>query len=210
MHTLTPEQIAAMFAGSRVIALDIETTGLKKEVDDIIELGMVEFMDGVKTRGKSALYGGGTSPPRCLEVHGIEDRDREGLKRFGDVAGNLKKYFAHEIPDERTSRKIKETIIVGHNIIKFDLPFICAASRAAGHPITARDGYLSVADTYKLARQHLSAPDFKLETLCKSYGVEHGGHRGLGDAISSWNILLIIMETTGVKHISKLIERYTL
>jgi DNA polymerase III epsilon subunit-like protein len=210
MHTLTPEQITTMFAGSRVTALDIETTGLKKDADDIIELGMVEFVDGVETRRNSALYGGGSSPPQAVEVHGISDEDRKGLLKFGDVAGNLRTYFAGEIPDDRTRRGIKETIIVGHNLISFDMPFICSVSRRAGSPITARDGYISVADTLLLARKHLSAPDFKLKTLCQTYGIEHGGHRGLGDALSSWNILLIIMETIGVKHVSNLIERFTL
>lgn len=213
MHTLTQEQISQMFAGSRVIALDIETTGLKPENSDIIELGVVEFVDGVETRRNSALYGGGSSPQRALEVHGITDEERKGLKTFAEQAHFFQKYIAAEIPDERTRRGIKETIIVGHNVIDFDLPFICGIAKTAGHSLTARDGYVLVADTLKLARKHLSAPDFKLETLCKVYKIEHGGHRGLGDALSSWHVLLTIMETTGVQHISKLLKdkgRFTL
>ena len=210
MHSLTPEQVATMFMGSRVIALDIETTGLSREHDNIIELGIVEFIDGVLTRQNSALYGGGSSPERALQVHGIKDEDRNGLLTFGDTAKGFRTYLAHEIPDTRTRRGIKETIVVGHNVRDFDMPFIVASAKCAGFPLMIRDGYISIADTLVLSRKHLSSPDFKLETLCKVYGIEHGGHRGLGDALSSWYILLTIMEKTGVVHISKLIERFSL
>jgi len=210
MHTLTQEQIEIMFAGSRVIALDIETTGLSRDNDEIIELGVAEFIDGVLTRKNSALYGGGSSPSQAVNVHGIPDEQRVGLKKFGDVVPEFRKYLASEIPDARTRRGIKETIIVGHSAFDFDLPFIRMSARRAGFPLMARDGYISVADTLKLARKHLSSPDSKLKTLCKVYNIEYGGHRGLGDAMSAWYILLVIMETTGVPHISKLVERFTL
>lgn len=196
--------------GSRVIALDIETTGLSRDVDNIIELGIVEFIDGVLTRQNSALYGGGSSPQRALQVHGISDEERNGLLTFGDTVKGLRTYLAHEIADTRTRRGIKETIIVGHNVRDFDMPFIVSSAKRAGFPLMIRDGYISIADTLILSRKHLSSPDFKLETLCKVYGIEHGGHRGLGDALSSWHILLTIMEKTGVTHISKLIERFSL
>jgi len=210
MHTLTEQQIATMFAGSRAIALDIETTGLKPDTSDIIELGMAEFVDGVETRQNSALYGGGSSPQVAINVHHIEDKDRVGLKTFGESTEHLRKYLAHEIPDPKTRRGIKETILIGHNLVKFDIPFICSVAKRAGFPIMCRDGYVSVVDTLSISRKHLSSPDFKLQTLCQVYGIDHGGHRGLGDALSSWHVLLTVMETVGIAHVSSLVERYTL
>ena len=179
-----------MLEGTRIIVLDIETTGFSFKNDHIIELGVIEFLSGEETRRNSSLFGGGSSPPACLKVHGIPDADRVGKPTFASKASSVKSY-------------LQNAILMGHNIKKFDLPFIQAVLEANGFKV---EGNIQLIDTLNLARKHITAPNYKLETLCKVYGIEHGNHRGLGDSESTWKVFLKIVEDADCSSLNEVTE----
>jgi DNA polymerase III epsilon subunit-like protein len=198
-HMPTPDEMKEMFSGVELRCLDIETTGFSREKDYVIELGMVVMNCGVVKFEGEVMFGGGKSHPESLKVHGITDQERIGLPVFAEKAKHFKKVV--EDPAVSPDGKDIPVIFVGHNGDKFDIPFLVAKCKQAGHPIMTKDGNLRTVDTAKLARKHLSSPDYKLETLCKVYGLEHGNHRGLGDTWSCLNLLAVCMKKGKLKHV---------
>lgn len=201
----TKEEMLEWFSDVELRPLDIETTGLSRSNDHVIELGMVIVNCGERKKEGNFIYGGGKSSPQSLAVHGITDESREGRPTFADRA-HLFKAMVEQPSYNKTGKEIP-TIFVGHNIDKFDLPFLLHKCREAGHPVMTKDGYLYTIDTCKVAKKHLSAPDYKLETLCKVYGVKHGGHRGLGDTYSCLDILCVCMKKGKFKHVLDLVQK---
>jgi DNA polymerase III subunit epsilon len=199
------ETFCSMLKGTLVLALDIETTGLGKDTEYIIELGLMELREGVNTHSIDRLFSGGKSGQKALETHGITDEERAGKSSFAQKAGNFKDIIVG-VRKADDGEELK-TVVIGHNVKKFDLPFLAAACKRAGYPIEPKR-QVYVVDTMDLAKKYLSAPDNKLQTLCKVYKFAHGGHRGLGDTKSCLNILTVCMEKAGVKNIMELAEPF--
>jgi len=201
---LSAERRFEMFKGTRILVLDIETTGLGKQAS-IIELGLIELINGEVVRDGTTLFGGGSSEEKALECHGITDEERIGKLTFAEQAPNFKKIIETVKKDDK-ERDLK-TVIVGHNVIRFDIPKLFENCRLAGAPIVLPSGKILVCDTLPCSKKHLASPNHKLETLCSVYGVEHGKHRGLGDSYSSLEILCVIMEKANISHVSQICER---
>jgi len=191
--------------GTVVLGIDIETTGLSKDNDYVIELGVLELREGVVTNQVDRIFGGGKSGQKALETHKITDEERACKESFAKKASLFKSIVTGVRKD--TSGTPLKTIIVGHNVKKFDVPFLFAACKRSGCQIEP-DG-LYVLDTCNLAKKYLSAVDYRLETLCKTYNFEHGGHRALGDVKSCLNILSVILEKSGVSNVIELAEPLT-
>jgi len=169
----------------RVVSFDIETTGLSRVNDFIIEFGVVEIVSGKIRRSAGALFGGGKSGQKALEAHGITDASRAGLPHFSSKA-------------KAAQAILKGAILLGHNIKGFDIPFIRAAIRREGNfDIVRDDGTLHVIDTLLLARRHMRCPSNKLGDLCEMYGIEYGQHRAEGDALCTWKFFLKLVEHVG-------------
>ena len=161
------------FNDCRVIALDIETTGAPKGgTDRIIQLGVVEFIDGKFIREYSKLFGGGRSTPFCYRIHHIKDSDRDGCPTFESCCEKIAKYLSN-------------SIIVGHNVVKCDMRMINGQMKNLGFEIK---NYKMI-DTYRLAKDVLPFEKFNLELCCKELGIDFGEHDALGDAKSSLMLL---------------------
>lgn len=193
----TAFDVKKAFANTRLLVLDIETTGLDRNRDSVIELGVVEIVDGEIFRQNSTLFGGGSCSPECVAVHGITDEMRAGEQTFMEKSAFFKRYVEHRHGDRRT-------ILCGHNIRDFDLPFLMTAAMRANNPVSLP---IDIVDTLRLARRHLRAPSNRLQDLCAAFGVVHGGHRGLGDSLSSWLILHVIMQKANIQHVNEIVER---
>jgi DNA polymerase III epsilon subunit-like protein len=193
----------ARLKGTCVLGLDIETTGVK-DTDCIIEIGMIELLEGIAhpayPKGITRMFGGGSSSPEALRVHGITDEERKGIKTFAQKASGFVK--AITTVRKGTDGTPLKTVIVGHNVEKFDLKMLFGACKAAGSPVVPTQ-QIYVADTLKLSRTYIgsASPDHKLETLCKVFNIKHGAHRGLGDTRSSLNILAVCLERGNVNNI---------
>ena len=104
--------------------IDLETSGLNPATDRVIEVGFL-----VRKNGKSVI--------RRSLVNSVATLPREVTKITGITAGMLKE--EGRPPEEVFAKLFKDEDlaalpVVGHNIVKFDLPFLLAeATRHAGH-----------------------------------------------------------------------------
>jgi len=182
--------------GTQIVGIDIETTGVSTSKSFIREFGLCLFEDGIYKNGNSGLFSGGVCEAGALRVHGISDEMVNGKPTFSSKAVIAAKHLSNKI-------------ILGHNVIAFDLPIVIRALQSYSKDCKiigdGPDGKIRVIDTLILARKYLKAPSNKLESLCAMYGLEHGGHRAKGDVISSWNVFLKIVEIMKINDLDKLI-----
>ena len=153
---------------NRYIAFDLETTGLSREDDLIIEIGMVKVQDGeIIERFQSFVNPGVPLRDEISVLTGITD---EMLKDAPSIFDLL----------DRVSDFVKGEVLVGHNV-EFDAGFLSKYI-----PIEN-----TLLDTLKLSRILLPfTPDHKLGTVARYLGIEVPvEHRALDDAITTYHIL---------------------
>ena len=148
------------------IALDLETTGLDPQKDQILEIGAVKIQDGKETERYETFVRVGIPIPEKIQ----------------ELTGITEEMAASGIPMEEAVRGLldfcgKEDIL-GHNIL-FDYSFVkCHAARIGEN--FEKNGM----DTLKIARKFL--PELKsrsLESLCSYFGIaQEKKHRASWDA----------------------------
>ena len=158
----------------RLLSVDIETTGLNTNYNTIIELGVIEVLNGRITGEYTKLFGGGYSPMYLLRnVHHIKDSERRYKPRFEDCAEKICNYLS-------------DSVIITHNGKKFDIPMIETKLEKAGGYKLSNVQYI---DTYQIAKK-IGHESNTLSNLCKLYNLQYGGedgnnaHRGLEDAFA--------------------------
>ncbi len=154
---------------------DIETTGLKAEKNEIIEIGAVRVENGIVTdRFQSFVNDGETIPKNITDLTGITEAmiagappTREVLERFRAFADG--------------------TTLVAHNA-SFDVGFI--THHGARFGITFPMPY---ADTLMLSRYllHDELPNHKLDTICGWFRVDMGSHHRADDDANSCAMILL-------------------
>lgn len=166
---------------STYVSVDIETTGLSPQRDNIIELGAVKIVNGKPTEQFSQLvYPGMPIPVRITQLTGITDADVQGQP---DLRAVLPAFTAF----------IGKNPIIGHNL-GFDLGFVNAALASAGtKPLDNQ-----TVDTLPLARQaYPSLPNHKLETIIQALGIaDKEAHRASDDALHTAQVYEIIRKQT--------------
>jgi len=98
-----------------IAGFDLETTGLDVTQDRIVEVALVvmELETGVeRLRYEKRINPGMHIPPKVVEVHGICDADVAKAPSFKEVAPGLVKLLG------------AVRLLVGHNIIRYDLPLL--------------------------------------------------------------------------------------
>lgn len=152
---------------SNYVLFDLETTGLSPENDAIIEISALKVSNGEVVDEFSTLVNPCRHIPySASSVNGIMDdmvKDAPAI----DIA--LKNFISF----------IGDSILVGHNIKRFDMGFIQRdAVNIFGKPISNE-----IVDTLILSRRYL--PDLyshSLESLSDHYGISYeGAHRALAD-----------------------------
>lgn len=177
-----------IFDGTIIKVLDIETTGLNIQIDRIIELGVVEYVNGEYVLEHSRLFGGGSSSFDLIKIHGIKDSQREGLKTFEECS-------------ERICEYLSNCILVGHNIKRFDIPFIDEKLKLSDRKLQN----IKIIDTLLLSRKYkISSSNNKLGSLCSQLGIEYGNHRGLADSKCTWILLNKIIELQKIENLRDL------
>lgn len=149
------------------VVIDIETTGLSEEKNQIIEIGAVKCVDEECTYFQSLVRINGTIPKNIVELTGISD---EMLTAEGRACGDVLKDFL---------AFIQGFDLVGYNI-GFDLAFLNASLRQQGLPEIKNDFF----DLIKAVRKEkLFQRDYKLQTSLEAYGIlDKVPHRALEDA----------------------------
>lgn len=181
-------QCPEAFANKRLVALDLETTGLNSKFNNIIEVGVVEVKDRIQTTSYSKLFGGGFSSMHLiLSVHKIKDVERKNLPTFSQCASRLANW-------------LEDAILVTHNGIKFDVPFM-QAKMAETDVSLKLSGHI---DTYQAAKK-LGLEKHSLEWLSNHYGIEYNesNHRGVTDCLCTFQLLYAMVEEFGIDAVLK-------
>ena len=201
------QPIPDIFKGKRLIACDLETTGLSVLYNTIIEIGCVEVNNGrvVKFGSKSGftrLFSGGHSSMYLVrKVHHIKDSDRSS-----------EKYSTFKQSAEKISGYLSNSILVTHNGNSFDIPMIQQKLTEAGFPLHDFKSIDTLQLVRKMRKKESGEEDEKrqhgrntLGNLCKEFGLVYGGeegrnaHRGLEDAEACLDLLFYLVNNDKVE-----------
>ena len=162
------------------VAIDLETTGLDFEKDEIIEVALVRFENGVE--GESVDYlvkpTSVTLRPFIESLTGISNADLENAEPFAAVAQKIYSFIG-DLP------------IVAHNAM-FDSKFLKQTFAKVGisfdnHPVW---------DSLTVSRiAYQNVPNHRLDTLVQELGIERSrAHRALPDAIACGELFVMALE----------------
>lgn len=161
------------------IALDLETTGLDFDKDQIIEVALVRFENGKKTDSLDYIVKPSKElRPFIAKLTGIDASMLEDASDFATLAGSIRKF-------------IGDYPIVAHNA-QFDHHFLTAEFAKVGIAFENQP----VIDTLTVSRiAFQDVPNHKLETLVKALGIERStAHRALPDAEACGDLLVRCVE----------------
>lgn len=148
------------------VVFDVETTGLKPYSQRIIEIAAIRFRGGREDEVFSTLVQPDRAlPAQIVSLTRITDDLLADAPRFDAIAAPLRAFLGDDL-------------IIGHNI-SFDLAFLDAELRRAGHPssLNAR------LDTLALAQRVLSGQRrWNLDAVARALGVHVAGNRHRAEA----------------------------
>ena len=149
------------------VAIDLETTGLEFEKDEIIEIALVRFVNGKPFESCDFLVKPSqTLRPFIEHLTGITSEDLANAEDFPAIA-------------EKVFSFIGDAPLVAHNA-QFDFRFLKNAFARVGVPFDSHSVYDSLALS-RIAFQNVA--NHKLETLLKHLKIERSvAHRALPDA----------------------------
>jgi len=152
--------------------IDIETTGLCRENDCVVEIAAVKVKNNriVKEKFHSLVY---TEyiPYFATRIHGIDAQMVSGAPEAHEVSRDFKQF-------------IKDCVLVGHNIVSFDMPFLYNAFSLKSQAYCV--------DTLKMSRLVFNKErSHKLITVAERLGIKNKKyHRALDDAMVTAQVFL--------------------
>jgi len=172
------------------VALDIETTGLDYQCEDIIEFGGVKFVNGKPDETLQILIKPSRPIPEYItNITGITNEDVVDAPQLSEVADRILE-FVSDVP------------LVAHNII-FDLPFLeyhlrrvkninFTGEKIKDYLIFPNAKY----DTLILSKMYIPfLPSFSLSKLEEYFDVKTEiSHRALPDALGAGEVFLKLVE----------------
>jgi DNA polymerase III epsilon subunit family exonuclease len=157
------------------VALDLETTGLDRDNDSIIEIGAVRFsLDGVIDEFSTLVNPGKPLSPVIQRLTGITDKDLGDAPPIEVVASDVEQFLAG-------------SVLVGHNLLGFDVPVLDA--QGIKRPF-------AIYDTQALAEVLLPMiGNYGLADLTASLSIAfEGHHRAVADAEASRQLLIALID----------------
>ena len=149
------------------VALDLETTGLSPQLDRIVEIGAIQFVE----RRVLSTFGELVDPempmpPGAMAVNGITDEMLVGKPAIRVLLPEFLKY-------------IQGAVLVAHNA-SFDLGFIRSAMGRLGLGLLTND----YVDTKVMAQKAFPGrSNYKLQSLASDLGLQAlDAHRAVDDA----------------------------
>lgn len=161
------------------VAIDIESTGLDHEKDEVIEVALVRFQNGVAVDRYQTLVKPGQEVRAFIHsLTGISAEDLNTAPVFADVANSIRTF-------------IGSSPLVAHNA-QFDSRFLKQAYTKMGQVFEVNSAF----DTLLLSRviwQEVS--NHRLETLIASLGIERAAsHRALPDAQACGELFVLSIQ----------------
>lgn len=170
---ITPTALSDLRKLKNYVVLDVETTGLSRQSDNIIEIGVLTVADGKPAGEYTQLINPGRPIPQsATAVNGISDADVARCPTMQDVAGDI-------------WAMLDGNIMVGYNA-SFDAAFVAKEMSRCG-----ADGTIRYVDVLALARRaYPGLDDHKLVTVAKHLGYNGvQSHRSLDDAKLTYFVL---------------------
>lgn len=168
-----------MLENNTMVIVDLETSGLDRNLDYIIEIGAVKIEKGEIADKFSTLVNCPqmeSLPEEVEELTGISYEQIKTAPRVGEV---LQRFYGFA----------KGSILVAHN-----LPFDFAFLRNWGFwcKVWFDEFEDNAIDTVALAKEKLcgKVDNYKLSTIAKYFNIEFTHHRALDDAEATAKILL--------------------
>ena len=155
------------------VSLDLETTGLNPDTDEIIEIGAIKFQGEEVIDAFHTLV----NPQRLLPYRiqllcGIAQAELDTAPAFSDISSGLISFLSNDP-------------IVGHNVA-FDIGFL---ARKGIKPANA------TYDTHELATILLfQLSDYSLASVNKHLGLSIPHHRSLPDAIATKELFVALLD----------------
>lgn len=150
-----------------LVVVDVETTGLKPQKDDIIEVSAIKYIKPFEAEScfTTLCKPRSSIPAEASRINHITDSMVENAPAFSEIAASLSEY-------------ISGCNILGH-CVDFDTGFLYA------HGVELPDA--KYYDTCELARLILKNMDnYKLSTICSYYDIVRSeAHRSLSDAYAT-------------------------
>ena len=174
--------------GKTFVVFDLETTGLKPQSAEIIELGAVKVRDGQIIDTMQTFVNDGTIIPQNItELTGITTKMIQGAPTTREVLSDFRSFA-------------EGCTLVAHNA-DFDTGFICYHGSRFGF-----DFPFSYADTLMLSRYLMhDLPNHKLDTICAALGVsllDH--HRAIDDARATAEAFIRLVDKLHALGVDKL------
>ncbi len=155
---------------SKLVFIDLETTGANPAIDHITEIGLVEVDQEGQAQHWASLVKPATSIPAFIQgLTGITNEMVQDAPEFSSLAADL---FA----------KLDGALFIAHNA-RFDHGFLRNAFKAAGYNLR-----VDVLCTVKLSRAlYPEERRHNLDVLIERHGlIANGRHRALADADLIW------------------------
>lgn len=156
------------------VVVDIETTGLDPEADEILELGAIRVVDHeIRERFSTLVRPRGEIPREISALTGITGE--LALAEGTELAPALESFWSF----------VGDGPMVGYNLA-FDRAFLGKASAGEGIPVPR----VPVWDVLTLARRRVrDVPDHRLDTLVAHFGVpREEQHRALADCVAAFHV----------------------
>ena len=176
----------------RQVVLDIETTGLEyKEGHKIIEIACLELSNYLPT-GK--IYQTFINPEKessssAKEKHGISDDFLKDKKLFNEIVPDFLKF-------------VKDSTIIAHNGIVFDIPFLNYELRFNKLNIIKNP----IIDTLILARKLFPGSPANLDALCRRFDIDLSIRKKHGALIDAKLLAKVYLELKGGQQPNLILE----
>lgn len=196
MTTITHEHIPRLMEWVKhhnkpFTIFDIETTGLSREHDRLVEIGMI----CVHPCGRIQHSGRLINPERPIpavasSVHGIYHHDVKDQENFLRIAPFFQKAF-------------QEHIIGGFNTRQFDVAMMIGNAKAYGLTFAYPEHQLDLRDIWRAVTQKSAG---KLSDVADTYKVEKGtAHRALGDVETTVRLYEAMIAEHGVELLNNIL-----
>lgn len=167
--------------------VDLETTGADPQTAEIVQVAVVQIDMGQQTSSwKSLVKPTAPIPAEATAVHGISNNDVADAPSWEEVMAD---YLA------RTEGRV----MVGYNAIRFDWPILRRYLQSSGIVPNNR-GILDAFVLIKHIDRFERGPGrHKLDVAARRWGVSiHQSHDALGDCLTTWGLLMELMERGGL------------
>lgn len=179
---------------TELVCLDVESTGLSKETDRVIEVGAVLFCKDTFLQEYETLVNPERDIPKESQaIHNISEEMVQGKPLMKDILPILHSF-------------VGDRIVIGHGI-QFDIDMLNMEAKKAG--LELEFGTYGTIDTLRLARLYGESPSNSLSVLRQHFNIQsEGAHRALSDVIVNCQVFnKLTREFRSIEQIQQTLSR---